>query len=121
MKAVNQTSASGFSARTIYIDLTLPNSPASVSPAHGTSFDDTVVFKWNTGIDGGTIQSPVTKIVQIASDTLFASVIHTHTVSADSVKHVFSNPGTYWWRVYTIDQAGNMCTNFSAHRKVIVP
>ncbi|MBL7897106.1 MAG: hypothetical protein JNJ99_01135, partial [Crocinitomicaceae bacterium] len=48
VKAINQSSSSAFSERTLYIDLTVPNSPISVSPAHGTSFADTVVLKWNT-------------------------------------------------------------------------
>ena len=121
VKAMNLTSASDFSDRTLYIDLTLPNSPLSASPAHGASFADTVVLKWNTAADIGTIQSPVSRIVQIASDTLFGSITQTYTTSTDSIQLVFASAGTYWWRVYTLDQAGNMCTNFSAHRKIIIP
>jgi len=121
VKAVNQTSYSDFSDRTIYIDLTVPNSPLSASPAHGASFADTVVMKWNLAGDVGTIQSPVSRILQISSDTLFGSVLLTYTTSMDSVQHVFTNSGTYWWRVYTQDQAGNISTNYSAHRKVIIP
>jgi len=121
VKAVNQTSSSAFSDRTIYIDLTAPNSPSSVSPAHGASFADTVVFKWSVGSDPGTINSPVSRIVQISSDTLFGTILQTYTVSVDTVQHVFTNPGTYWWRVYTLDQAGNISTNYSAHRKVLIP
>lgn len=121
VKALNQTSASDFSDHTIYIDLTVPNSPASVSPAHGASFADTVVLKWTTGADVGTIQSPVSRMVEISSDTLFGSIIQTYTVTVDTVQHVFTGSGTYWWRVYTVDQAGNTCTNYSAHRKVIIP
>jgi hypothetical protein len=121
VKAVNQTSSSEFSDRTIYIDLTVPNSPLSVSPSHGASFADTVVLKWSVGSDVGTIQSPVSRIVQISSDTLFGTVMQTYTLSVDTVQHVFSTSGTYWWRVYTLDQAGNISTNYSAHRKVIIP
>jgi len=121
VKAVNQTSSSAFSDRTVLIDLTLPNSPLSVSPAHGASFADTVVLKWNTGVDGGTIHAPVQRIVQISADTLFANILTSYTVNVDTVEHVFTNSGTYWWRVYTVDLAGNMCTNFSAHRKVLIP
>lgn len=121
VKAVNQTSSSAFSDGTIYIDLTAPNSPLSVSPNHGASFADTVVLKWSVGADPGTINSPVSRYIQIASDTLFTNVLQTYTISVDTLQHVFTNSGTYWWRVYTLDQAGNICTNYSAHRKILVP
>ena len=121
VKALNTTSSTGFSDRTIYIDLTLPNSPSSVSPAHGASFADTVMLKWSTGADAGTIQSPVSRLVEISADTLFGTVLQNYSVTVDSVEHVFSSPGTYWWRVYTEDAAGNVSTNYSAHRKIIIP
>lgn len=120
VKAFNQTSSSGFSDRTLYIDLTAPNSPLSVSPDHGTSFADTVVLKWSMGTDPGTIHAPVFRYVEISSDTLFSSILQDYTVSVDTVQHIFTNPGTYWWRVYALDQAGNISTNYSAHRKVII-
>lgn len=121
VKAVNQTSSSAFADRTIYIDLTSPNSPLAVSPAHGASFADTVVLDWSVAADIGIIQSPVSSYVQIASDTLFGSILQTYTTTADTLQHVFTSSGTYWWRVYTLDQAGNICTNYSAHRKILIP
>ncbi len=120
VKAVNQTSSSGFADRTIFIDLTAPNSPLSVSPASGASFADTVVMKWNMGVDPGTIHAPVLRYVEIASDTLFSNVLFDYTASVDSLQHVFTSSGTFWWRVYALDQAGNISTNYSAHRKVII-
>ena len=120
VKAVNQTSSSVFSDRTIYIDLTAPNSPLSVSPAHGASFADTVVLRWNTGSDPGTIHAPISRLVQISSDTLFGTILQNYTLSVDTLQHVFTSTGTYWWRVYALDQAGNISTNYSAHRKVII-
>lgn len=121
VKAVNQTSASGFSDRTLYIDLTAPNSPLSVSPSHGASFADTVVLKWSNGTDPGSIHAPVSSIVQIGSDTLFGSVLANYTVTTDSLQHVFTSAGTFWWRVYNVDAAGNISTNYSAHRKIVIP
>lgn len=120
VKALNQTSTSAFSDRTIYIDLTAPNSPLSVSPAHGASFADTVVLKWSAGSDPGIINSPVLRYVEISSDTLFGTILEDYIVAVDTVEHVFTSSGTYWWRVYTLDQAGNISTNYSAHRKVII-
>jgi hypothetical protein len=121
VKAVNSSGASAFSDRTLYIDLTAPNSPLSVSPAHGASFADTVVLKWSTGSDPGIIHAPVSRYVEISTDTLFGTVQQNYTVSVDSVEHVFTSPGTYWWRVYALDAAGNSSTNYSAHRKIIIP
>ena len=121
VKSVNQTSSSAFSDRTIFLDLTPPNSPLSVSPASGASFADTVVLKWNTGIDPGTVHAPVSRIVELSTDTLFGTTFFTYTLSVDTVQHIFTSPGTYWWRVYTLDQAGNISTNYSAHRKIIIP
>jgi len=120
VRASNQTSSSGFSSRSILVDLTLPNSPVSLYPSNGASFDDTVVFKWGVGADVGTVQSPVSGTLEIATDTVFTSVLHSYTVSEDTLQHVFSVPGNYWWRVKTLDQAGNISTNYSVHRKVII-
>ena len=93
----------------------------SVSPAHGASYADTVILKWSVSADVGTIQSPVSSIIQISSDTLFGTVQQTYSVTTDTVQHVFTSAGTYWWRVYTLDAAGNVSTNYSAHRKIIIP
>lgn len=121
IKAINQTSSSDFSSRTIYIDKTNPNSPSAVSPNHNTNFADTVVLKWTLGTDPGTVNSPVTSYIQIGADTLFNTILSNYNTTADSLQLVFTNSGTYWWRVYAQDQAGNISPFFSQHRKFIIP
>ena len=121
VKAVNSTSSSAFSSRTILIDLTAPNDAVLLSPATGASFADTVTFQWDSGSDPGTIHAPVSAHVEIATDSLFGSVIQTYDVSGDTVQHVFTSLGTYWWRVYLFDEAGNSSANYSEQRKVLIP
>lgn len=121
IKAHNQNSSSGFSDRTIFIDLTLPNNPLAVSPAHGAILADTVVLKWNSGADPGTVNSPISAHVEIGSDTLFTTILQTYDVNVDSVQHIFTSPNDYWWRVYLFDEAGNISDFYSEHRKIIIP
>ena len=121
VKAHNTTSSTDFSGYTIFIDRTNPNDPLASSPAHGSSFADTVVMKWDAGVDPGTINSPITAYIEIGADTLFTSLLTTYEVSdADSVQHVFTSIGTYWWRVYLEDEAGNISDYYSEHRKVVI-
>lgn len=119
LKAHNTTSSTNFSGRTIFIDRTNPNDPLATSPAHGDSFADTVVLKWDAGIDPGVINAPITAHVEIGLDTLFSSLLTTYQLTdTDSVQHVFGSTGTYWWRVYLEDEAGNISDFYSEHRKV---
>ena len=120
VRAHNSTSSSNYSSHTLLIDRTSPNDPIAISPAHGTNFEDTVVMKWSGGVDPGVIKAPVWAQVEIATDTLFGTIIHAYNVEEDSVQHVFSSPGTYWWRVFLYDNAGNLSTFYTEHRKVLI-
>ncbi|MCH2232938.1 MAG: hypothetical protein MK078_01710 [Crocinitomicaceae bacterium] len=121
VKASNATSESDFSSRRIYIDRTSPIEQTLTAPANAASFTDTVSFYWTTSTDVGTIQSPVTSYLVLANDTNFTSIITTYETTLDTAFHVFSTSGTYWWRMYAQDEAGNISDFFTEQRKIIIP
>lgn len=99
----------GYSTRILYIDVTDPNTPAGVMLPSGTFETGTVAFSWSNGSDTGTIQSPVTSVLQISSDSGFSSLWAEEPVQGNSVPVDMSSApiGIYYWRVYNVDAAGN--------------
>ena len=109
IKAVNNTSSTLFSSRTILLDTTTPNPPNLTSPDHNHVTTTTELqFQWNTTPDIGTIQSPITNILEIATDSIFTNIIQTYTVSNNTQSHTFSEANNYFWRVKSKDAAGNI-------------
>ncbi|MBD3639224.1 MAG: hypothetical protein HUJ25_17845 [Crocinitomicaceae bacterium] len=120
VKAVNQSSQSSFSSRTIYIDKTVPNDVSLTAPADAsTSSSDTVVFYWSSGVDPGTINSPLSYKLELDNDPAFSSFSE-YTTTVDSLQLILST-GTYYWRVYAIDEAGNQSVFYSSEYSVIIP
>jgi hypothetical protein len=105
----NMTETS-YSTRTLYIDSTDPNTPAGNMLPSGSFESATVVFSWSNGTDVGIIKSPVTSVLQIASDSGFSSIWEEESVqgSTISVDMSTATPGVYYWRVYNIDGAGHV-------------
>lgn len=122
VRGVNTTSSSAFSSRSIYVDLTSPNSPTLLLPADEeiVDVDEEVTLKWTTGIDPGTIHSPVSTTVEIATTELFTDFITFSGITSDSLNHTFTTAGDYWWRAKTEDQVGNISEFYSVERKIIV-
>lgn len=112
VRAVNTTSqtSSKYQSRTINIDTTSPSAQALVAPITEAIFVDTVIFYWTNAADPGIVKSPVTSQLEIATDVNFTSPLETYTTELDTVFHVF-NTGTYFWRMFATDAAGNKSTN----------
>ena len=120
VRASNQTSQSTFSSRTIYIDLTNPNDVTLNAPADvSTASSDTVVFKWTSGVDPGTINAPLTYKLELDTDSGFGSFTE-YTTTADTLQLILA-ANTYYWRVYAEDEAGNQSVYYSPEYSVIVP
>ena len=96
-----------FTIAHFYVDEFDPNEAALSSPGDfSTNPPGDIVFTWGNGTDPGTIQSPVTSKLEIASDSGFGIIVNTENVNGNSVT-VNLTAGTYFWRVTNTDEAGN--------------
>ncbi len=102
----------GYSTRSFAVDVTNPNIPAGTFTPSGTFETGTVTFSWNNGIDPGVIKAPVTSVLQIASDSGFATIVEEVSVTGNTrAVDMSTHPnGIYYWRVHNIDAAGNSST-----------
>ena len=97
-----------YTTRVLYIDTTAPNQPVLGAPAHLSSeFAGTITFTWNNGTDPGVINSPITSLLEISSDTGFATIVDFQSVQGSTADIALTN-GVYYWRVTNTDAAGNI-------------
>ncbi|WP_343635396.1 hypothetical protein [Fluviicola sp.] len=97
-----------YSKRVFYIDKTDPGSGTPVSPANnGTAPAGSITFDWNLPADVGIVQSPVGGKVELSTFANFATIYKSGTSTSNSVSIADIVPGTYYWRVILIDEAGN--------------
>ena len=109
VQALNSTSASSTVYRNITIDKTNPNLPVLVSPKAVT---DTIyslpsTFTWDIGVDNGSV---VSDSIYISSDSTFnTNFLHSaKVVGLESYSlTTLNNTGKLFWRVRSIDKAGN--------------
>ncbi|GIK68919.1 MAG: hypothetical protein BroJett020_02140 [Bacteroidota bacterium] len=116
VQALNNTSASPFSTRTLVIDTTSPGIPMLVSPLTNAILPNALfTFTWNRAVDNG---STLTDSLSIYADTnltnLVKAVYSVTTSYADSL-----GTGNYFWRVRTFDAAGNK-SGYSLVRKFTI-
>ena len=96
-----------FSSRTISLDTQVPNIPTLSLPIDNATMTGLINFTWNTGLDTGLVQSPVTSTLEIASDVAFTTIVQAYQIGGNSQSHDFAVVGDYYWRVKNIDQATN--------------
>jgi hypothetical protein len=109
VKAINSTSETAYTSRSVYLDRQAPNQPSLVSPANDEIITAlTVDFNWTVGQDSGNVQSEVSSILEIAQDANFNTVIESFTITNGNAQQVtIASVGTYYWRVQTKDAANN--------------
>lgn len=109
----NDSETKQYSARKFNIDTTIPNQPINTLPADNSTqtINSNVTYAWNIPADIGTAKSPVSYIVEFASDIDFNSIVQTQNSNSTTLQKTFSTAGTYYWRVRAIDGAGNIGTN----------
>lgn len=96
-----------FSKRIFYIDTIAPGISNGLLPANNSNEPSgSITFEWTLPTDVGTIQSPVQSILQISTDITFTSLLAPDTTSNLSLTKTLLQ-GTYYWRVQTVDEAGN--------------
>lgn len=112
VKAVNATSETLNSQRTLFIDRVAPNQPTLVSPDDmDTTTDLTNTFTWANGTDTGNLQTEITNTIEIASDVNFNTIIETAQTTNNTHQYTFASIGTYYWRVKATDAAANASDN----------
>lgn len=107
VKAYFGTTESPFTVYTLYVDETDPNEAVLISPSNTASIQQgTINFLWGNGIDPGTVNSPVTSILEVTTDASFTVIDHTVSI-VGSTSDVNLTAGNYYWRVRNVDEAGN--------------
>jgi hypothetical protein len=123
IKALNSSTATetNYSIRNILLDTQAPNIPSLSTPvADATeSLSTAVVFVWDNGADSGEIQSPVSSVLELATDIGFTTLLQAYTIDTNSQSYTFSTAGDYYWRVKSTDQAGNEST-YTTSRKLTI-
>lgn len=123
IKAVNTATSTEtvYSTRNILLDTQQPNIATLGTPlADATeSQSSPVIFVWDNGADIGVIQSPITSVLELATDIAFTSTIQTYTLTTNTQSHTFDTTGDYYWRVKNTDEAGNIAS-YSTPRKVTI-
>ncbi|WP_298892442.1 hypothetical protein [uncultured Psychroserpens sp.] len=120
VKAVNATSQTNFSERSIFIDRVSPNQPSLTLPNDMEEFTDfTVNFNWTNGADTGDLQSAITNTFEVSSDINFGTLVDSEDLQNNSYQYTFETTGTYYWRVRAYDSAGNV-GDYSIVRSFII-
>ncbi|WP_177731323.1 MULTISPECIES: hypothetical protein [Flavobacterium] len=98
-----------YSTRKFSIDRVNPNQPQNVAPANNATLtvNQQITFSWTIPQDSGTVQSPISYVLQFSDNVNFTNVTQQFDVSGTSLQQTFTNPGTYYWRVKAKDKAGN--------------
>lgn len=115
VRANNDVSSTAFSSRTFSVDYTNPNTPSLNSPFHADSVNNPFTLSWSRGLESG---SPITDSLFIYSDSL-STLINTYTSTTTSYSLSGFAAGRYYWRVRSIDAAGNVSA-YSSTRKFYV-
>lgn len=117
VRAENTTSITAWSTRTFIVDQSAPTAPLLIAPADNSfyaSVPSSLNFDWTNSADA------VTDSLFIATDSIFASgIILQLSLSATQSNYTWTGaqPGTtYFWRLCSIDAAGNRSVYSSTFR-----
>lgn len=113
-------SETAFTKRVLYIDVTPPGAVTLLSPTNNAIVPNTTVaFSWNY-TNPGVVQSTVNSTIEIARDSQFLDMAHTQTVTGTSVSVALTDD-VYFWRIKTVDQAGNAGTTSPVYTFTLFP
>lgn len=122
VKARNMTTETlQTSSRNFYVDRTVPNTPQLVLPLNNAEFDlnQNIIFQWSIASDTGTIQSPITYILEFSDTESFQNISQSSTINTSSFQESFNSQSTHYWRVKATDKAGNI-SSYSTPLKVVI-
>jgi hypothetical protein len=96
-----------FSVRSFSVDTNEPGTPSLISPSNMSFLSaGSISFSWGMGSNGGTVQSPVHNVIEVSTDSGFSTIVETDDILGTSINYTLA-AGTYYWRVYSFDEAGN--------------
>jgi len=105
VQAQNSSSSSMFTTRSLIIDLTNPSTPQLISPANAdTITDSSINFSWTRGSNSG---SSISDSLYVASDSTFTNLKLNTYLTDTTYTWTSAVTGTYFWKVKSIDAAGN--------------
>ncbi|MCD4665383.1 MAG: hypothetical protein K8R68_08930, partial [Bacteroidales bacterium] len=104
VRGQNEFSNTAYSNRSLFIDTTPPNKPNLILPAFNAVLPDSIVnFQWDRGNNSG---SSIRDSLYVSTDLLMSNIVRSvyllNSNYSDSL-----GPGEYFWRVRSIDKAGN--------------
>ncbi|WP_347067462.1 hypothetical protein [Flavobacterium sp. WV_118_3] len=117
----NNSTQTQFSTRKFNIDRVNPNQPQNTTPANNAtlSINQQITFSWTISQDSGTVQSPISYVLQFSDNQSFSNITQQFDVTSTSFQQTFTTAGTYYWRVKAKDKAGNEGT-YSAGFKIVL-
>jgi len=116
---LNNGNSTNVFTSTFKIDGTSPGIPFPVSPLNNSIELSPIEFSWTNLQDVGSIKSPITTHLELASDTTFTTIIESDFTQSNSIDITINNSGIYFWRLYNMDEAGNQ-SGFSPIRKFTI-
>lgn len=121
IRAKNSTSQTAFTSRTFKFDNVLPAQSQNSTPANNSTVtaNTEISFTWTAPADSGVIQSPISYVIEIATDNTFSTILQASDVATNSASITLANTGDYYWRVKAKDLAGNV-GNYSVGSKLTV-
>lgn len=119
VKALNSISESSYSVRSFIVDWTAPGKPELTAPVSGKSYSSPPVqLTWQRTNNGGSV---IVDSVYIATDSVnFSGNIIDRYKTANTYFNInISDYGDYFWRIRSIDAAGNKSPLSSIRRFTI--
>jgi hypothetical protein len=113
VRAQNSSSNSPYFSRIINIDTAPPGAPVLNSPADGSTQINPVALSWSSDVSG------VGDSVFVYADSLYVTTLASVFTSNLTFNYTGVSTQHYFWRVKTVDNAGNW-SGFSSRRKFYV-
>lgn len=112
VRASNGSVQTLYSSRSILTDYINPNVAVLNTPTNGTTVGSgSIAFNWTRLPIAGSVEF---EIIYVYSDSSLSTLVLQENASSQSITlSSITNPGTYYWRVKSFDEAGNS-SSFSA-------
>lgn len=107
VRAINEFSQTGYTIRTLIVDITPPEKPTVESPTlNDTVSGQDLLIKW---IRPGAQLSDVKDSLFLSTDSLFKTIDQQYVITGDPEKTISGlSTGKQFLRIVTFDQAGNI-------------
>jgi len=104
VRGQNAFSNTAYSSRSIYLDTSPPNKPLLTEPHYGAELPDTIItLSWDRGSVNG---SSIKDSLYVYSDQSLGDLVLARYLSSTTFSDSLG-PGNFYWRIRSIDAAGN--------------